>query len=84
MGASTLSLLISFIFFFFLKNDIVVFVVFNSFILLFMWLHWVFVAQSGATLNYGALASHYSRWFLLLWLTGSRLEGFSSCSEWTR
>lgn len=51
---------------------------------LFIWLHWVFVAESGATLNYGALASHYSRGLLLLWITGSRLEGFRSCNERAR
>ena len=36
---------------FFFKNDIVVVVVFNLFILLFIWLHWVFVAELGATLK---------------------------------
>ena len=51
------------------------------------WLHWVFVAA--LQLSLVAASGSYSlfpcagfslRWLLLLWSTGSRLMGFSSCS----
>ena len=36
--------------------------------------------RAGATVHCGSLAS--PRWLLLLWGTGFRLLGFSSCSSW--
>ena len=54
------------------------------------WLWWVFVAARGLSLI--AVSRGYSwlgymafslRWLLLLWSTGSRCVGFSSCSSWT-
>ena len=55
-------------------------------IYLFFWLHWVFVAVRGLSLvaasrGYSSLwcTGFSSRWLLLLWSTGSRRVGFSSC-----
>ena len=56
-----------------------------SFIYLF-WLHWVFVAARGLSLV-AAIGAYSSlrcmdfslRWLILLWSTGSRCVGFSSC-----
>ena len=52
----------------------------------FLWLHWVFVATRGVSLvassgGYSLLrcAGFSLRWLLLLWSTGSRHVGFSSC-----
>ena len=61
---------------------------FYKFIYLFtyFWLRWVFVAVRGLSLvaasgGYSSLrcAGFSLRWLLLLWSTGSRLMGFSSC-----
>ena len=59
---------------------------FHLFIYLF-WLRWVFVAARGLSLvaTIGAYSSLWCmgfslRWLLLLWSTGSRCVGFSSCS----
>ena len=55
--------------------------------IIYFWLHWVFVAACGLSLV--AVSGDYSslqcvdfslRWLLLLWCTGSRCTGFSSCS----
>ena len=55
---------------------------------LFIWVHWVFVAAHGLSLV--AVSGGYSllrctgfslQWLLLLWSTGSRLTGFSSCGS---
>ena len=59
---------------------------FLIYLFIYFWLHWVFVAvcglslvvASGATLPRGARASHCGG-FSLLWSTGSRCVGFSSC-----
>ena len=59
----------------------------NLFILLiYFWLHWVFVAARGLSLvvmsgGYSSLqCTGFSlQWLLLLWSTGSRCAGFSSC-----
>ena len=58
----------------------------NLFIYLF-WLHWVFVAVRGLSLvaesgDYSSLRcmGFSLQWLLLLWSTGSRHTGFSSCS----
>ena len=54
---------------------------------IYFWLCWVFVAARGLSLvatsgGYSSLrcAGFSSPWLLLLWSTGSRLAGFSSCS----
>ena len=67
--------------------DILVFI--YLFIYLYFWLRWVFIAACGLSL---VLASGgYSLvwcvgfstwWLLLLWSTGSRHTGFSSCGMW--
>ena len=51
------------------------------------WLHWVFVAARGLSLvvasgGYSSLrcVGVLLPWLLLLWSTGSRRTGFSSCS----
>ena len=56
------------------------------FIFIYFWLHWVFVAACGLSLvvasgGYSLLrcAGFSLRWLLLLWGTGSRCMGFSSC-----
>ena len=60
---------------------------FNLFILfIYLWLRWVFVAACGLSLV-AASRGHSSlwcvgfslQWLLLLWSTGSRHTGFSSC-----
>ena len=55
------------------------------------WLHWVFVAVHGLSLvaasrGYSLLwcAGFSLRWLLLLWSTGSRHTGFSSCGTWAQ
>ena len=59
---------------------------FIYFIYIYFWLHWVFIAACGLSLV--AVSGGYSllqcvgfslRWLLLLWSTGSRRTGFSSC-----
>ena len=56
---------------------------------LFFWLRWVFAAVRGLSLV--AVSGCYSsllcagfslQWLLLLWSTGSRRVGFSSCGSW--
>ena len=73
-------------FFFFLK-------MFSGFIYLFIyfWLCWVFVAVRGLSLvaasgGYSSLrCTGFSlRWLLLLWSTGCRRGGFSSCGTWAQ
>ena len=65
-----------FFFFFFLIN-----------LFIYFWLQWAFIAARGLSLV--AVSRGYSllrcmgfstRWLLLLWSTGSRCMGFSSCS----
>ena len=59
------------------------------YLFIYFWLHWVFVAAHGLSLV--AASGGYSslwcmgfslRWLLLLWSTGSRCMGFSSCGLW--
>ena len=67
---------------------LIFFFVFNYFILfIYFWLHWVFAAARGLSLvaargGYSSLqcAGFSLRW-LLLWSTGSRRMGFSSCGS---
>ena len=56
---------------------------------IYFWLHWVFVADRGLSLV--MVSRGYSswrgtvfslQWPLLLWTTGSRHVGFSSCGSW--
>ena len=64
----------------------------NLFILfIYLWLRWVFVAARGLSLV--AVSGGYSSlrcpgfllwWLLLLWSTGSRCVGFSSCGMWAQ
>ena len=49
------------------------------FVLFCFWLHWVFIAVHGLSLV-AASAGFSLRQLLLLWSTGSRHAGFSSCS----
>ena len=63
---------------FFLKNKFIYF-----------WLRWVFVAACGLSLvavsrGYPLLrcAGFSLQWLLLLWSTGFRRAGFSSCDTW--
>ena len=58
---------------------------------IYFWLHWVFVAARGLSLvaasgGYSSLqCTGFSlRWLLLLWSTGSRHTGFSSCGTWAQ
>ena len=58
----------------------------NIYIYFYFWLHWVFVAVHGLFLvvvrgGYSSLRcmGFSLRWLLLLWSTGSRHVGFSSC-----
>ena len=62
---------------------------FKDFFFFFFWLCWVFVAAPGLSLvavsgGYSSLwcAGFSLRWLLLLWSTGSRRAGFSSCGSW--
>ena len=55
---------------------------------IYFWLRWVFVAARGlsvvaASRGYSSLrcAGFPLRWLLLLWSTGSRRAGFSSCGS---
>ena len=73
-----LNFLFCFVLFLFLINFIYLFIYF--------WLHWVFVAA--LRLSLVAVSGGYSSlrcagfslwWLLLLWSTGSRCAGFSSC-----
>ena len=57
--------------------------------LIYFWLHWVFVAACGLSLvaaSWGCsslrCAGFSLRRLLLLWSTGSRRAGFSSCGSW--
>ena len=58
---------------------------------IYFWLRWVFVAAHELSLV--AVSGGYSslrcvgsslRWLLLLWSTGSRRVGFSSCGTWAQ
>ena len=64
-------------------------IIINLFI--YFWLHWVFVAACRLSLvvesrGYSSLwCTGFSlRWLLLLWSTGSRHAGFSSCNAWAQ
>ena len=61
------------------------------FFLIYFWLCWVFIAACGFSLV--AASGGYSslqcvgfslQWLLLLWSTGSRHAGFSSCGMWAQ
>ena len=65
------------------------FIYFLKFI--YFWLRWVFIAAHGLSLV--AVSGGYSslrctgfslQWLLLLWSTGSRRTGFSSCGTWAQ
>ena len=73
-------------FFFFFKKERHSLIFFHSFI--YFWLRWVFVAARGLSLvvargGYSSLlCTGFSlRWLLLLWSTGSRRAGLSSCGS---
>ena len=58
-------------------------------LLFFFFLHWVFIASSGLPLVASSggcsllLCASFSLWWLLLlWSTGCRRAGFSSCGTW--
>ena len=74
----------TFLFFFFLMNKFI-------YLFIYFGLCWVFVAARGLSLVAGS--GGYSslrcvgfslRWLLLLWSTGSRSAGFSSCGTWAQ
>ena len=59
------------------------------FLLIYLWLHWVFIALCGLSLvavnrGYSSLqcASFSLRWLLLLQLMGPRAHGLTRCSAW--
>ena len=67
----------------------IIIITFNKFI--YFGLCWVFVAVHGLSLvvasrGYSSLqcAGFSLRWLLLLWSTGSRRMGFSSCGTWAQ
>ena len=70
-----------------LVNHFTLFYLFNY----LFWLRWVFVAARRLSLV-AAIGGYSSFWFagfslwwlLLLWSTGSRRTGFSSCGTWTQ
>ena len=74
-------------YFFFLKNRWMLSFFKNLFILfIYFWPRWVFVAAHGLSLVVASggcsslwCAGFSLRWLLLLWSTGSRRAGFSSC-----
>ena len=73
-----------FFFFFFLNKPNFYFI----YLFIYFWLHWVFVAMHGLSLvvasgGYSSLwcAGFSLRWLVLLWSTGSRHAGFSSCGS---
>ena len=77
----------------FKKRILIIIFFFYKFIILFFyfWLCWVFVAVCGLSLvaasgGYSSLrcAGFSLRWLLLLWSTGSRRMGFSSCGTWAQ
>ena len=62
---------------------------FFNYLFIYLWLRWVFVATRGLSLvaaskGYSSLrcAGFSLQWLLLLWSTGSRRAGFSSCATW--
>ena len=64
---------------------------FFSILFIYFWLCWVFVAARGLSLvaasgGYSSLqcAGFSLQWLLLLWSTGSRHTGFSSCGTWAQ
>ena len=73
----------------FLSSYLFIYFFINLFILfIYLWLRWVFVAARGLSLV--AVSGGYSSlwcagfslwWLLLLWSTGSRCVGFSSCGS---
>ena len=70
---------------FFVKNYLFIY------LFIYFWLHWVFGAARGLSLvvvsgGYSSLrcAGFSLRWLLLLWNTGSRRMGFSSCGMWAQ
>ena len=70
----------------FFLDECVVFFFLNN---IYFWLHWVFAAACGLSLvaasrGYSSLqCTGFSlRWLLLLWSTGFRHAGFSSCGLW--
>ena len=60
------------------------------YLLIYFWLHWVFVAARGLSLvavsgGYSSLGCTVLLWrLLLLQSTGSRHAGFSSCDAWAQ
>ena len=72
-----------------MDSSVSFFLFLKKYIYLFIWLRWVFVAARRLSLveasrGYSSLrcAGFSLRWLLLLWSTGSRRVGFSSCGSW--
>ena len=70
-------------------KDAIFFLINLFYLFFFFWLRWVFAAVRGLSLVdasgvYSSLwcAGFSLRWLLLLWSTGSRGTGFSSCGTW--
>ena len=64
-------------------------IIFKIYLSIYFWLHWVFIAACRLSLVatsrvYSSLqcAGFSLQWLLLLWSTGSRRAGFSSCGTW--
>ena len=62
----------------------------HSFIRIYLWLHWVFVAAQGRFIvaasqelrSSGGRVGFFLQWFLLLLSMGSKCSDLSSCSPW--
>ena len=77
-----------------LKRALIFLVLFlkkKFYLFIYFWLHWVFVAARGLSVvvvsgGYSSLwcAGFSLQWLLLLWSTGSRHMGFSSCGTWAQ
>ena len=78
--------------------NINLFIYLSIYLFIYFWLHWVFVAAHGLSLvaasglslvaasrGYSSKCAGFSlQWLFLLWSTGSRHTGFSSCGTWAQ
>ena len=64
-------------------GQLIFFIYINLYIYIYFWLRWVFVVASG---GYSSLrcVGFSLQWLVLLWSTGSRCAGFSSCGTWAQ
>ena len=76
---------------YFFSKLVFLFVCFLTYLFIYFWLRWVFIAAHGLSLV--AASEVYSSlwcvgfslwWLLLLQSTGSRHTGFSSCGQWAQ